>query len=278
MRTLDYTQNARHETHYSSVTDIMTDKGPSRKECNASRTKKSATGNLNCFTIDVKAVEALVGSPKREVINRIDAIRRRLEGSPVFARQENKRRRRRGLDTGDTINLDRYVRRDWMMWEKMERTPRERRTVTIAVYIAANAGESHESLACRGASSLALAEWLSRNGYNVRILAVWFIKKSYSNGDNHCGTIEVKAPNMPMDAGAIATACCELDFVRTKVFASWTRHANGKIKDGLGQAKAIPKKVADDFGIDFIANHSINNIHSAQQWLERTVAELKKNG
>jgi hypothetical protein len=212
-----------------------------------------------------------------DTLDRIDALRARIESSsPTFQREQKRRTRRRGLADGDEMDADRFLARNPMLWEKMERVPRSSRTITIACEVGALGGVRREQTLPRGAAVVALADWLSRSGYSVEIKAVWHSSGIYARDDSATGIgiITVKPARAPLDVAAIATSCCEIAFARCVLLRSRIIHAARRVSSGLGSTCPVPECALKALGIDVTAPSSILSEQAAIDWLEATVAKL----
>ena len=144
-------------------------------------------------------------NPPAHLLDAVNSMRQRMIDR-VAPPNATRRRLRRGRDWGDDIDSDRFLARDPMMWNRVEREPQAKRSVMIGCNLAVNAGRKPEDLLWRGASALALADVLTQRGVNVGV--VLFSSVGTPSSVVNRGVIKymAKDPQMPLDLGALAFA------------------------------------------------------------------------
>lgn len=213
-------------------------------------------------------------NPPAHLLDAVNSMRQRMIDR-VAPPNATRRRLRRGRDWGDDIDSDRFLARDPMMWNRVEREPQSKRSVMIGCNLAVNAGRKPEDLLWRGASALALADVLTQRGVNVGV--VLFSSVGTPSSVVNRGVIKymAKDPQMPLDLGALAFAMCEIAWFRLVAAVGDSKLWPGRLSGGLGSANPLP--VADRRGLDFIIDEDVIGQTGAEQWLKAAIDKVKEN-
>ncbi len=221
----------------------------------------------NYFTKDRLLAE--LNNPSQELLSAVDRMREHLMGE-IAMPATPRRKIRRGLDDGDELDADRWLRRDPAAWEKTVREPTAKRNVTIGCNLSVSCSRKPHELLYRGAAALALADILTQQGYNVRILAF----KVASDPTSHCRKVvsryELKDSSMPLDMSAVAFAMCEIAFVRIVAVCGTMRHLPGRPNVGWGSPCSLPS--ADRRDVDFLIEQDVLSEERAVEWLKAQLA------
>lgn len=218
--------------------------------------------------------------PRESLLVEIDDAKRALEdATPALAGRERPRRvRRRGQDFGDEVgNEARYLARDPFCWDRMDRESRPAKIIKIGAHIGGTASVSHEDTVRRGAVALALADWLTGNGYNVEVTAI-AASTGVGTPSQHLGCmIPLKRSAEPMDVGSLATALCEMTFYRTVCFISRIARAPFRCNSSLGStARELPECITSAF--DVVVPSTIKGADEASAWLATEIGKLTGEG
>ncbi len=284
---------AAYEIHHDSISDLMRDTVVTNPEEMKREWKRWTKGNEDkCFDFKFwkksgsdythAQCEALLKDPRKPTLNAIAGFTRMLNATPSFRRDVPKRIRRRGLDAGDDMSLDRFMQRDPMLWEKMTKEPMPHRVITIANQINSNCNESEDAVMWRGAAVCALGQWLHKNDYGVEMKAVCWdegILRQEWNGSREClNTITVKSANMPLNISNVATVMCDLMVCRVKVFETWMRLSppGTQLVSSLGRSRAMPDRVREALKIDHMATHNIRDRRTAEAWIKECMVAIKE--
>jgi hypothetical protein len=228
----------------------------------------------------IKVIEGWLAEGQVETLAKVEQIKDRLanETGASFSQPAPKRRRVRGLDCGEEADLDRFARRDLNCWEEMRREPMPRRMVTIGMPLILSGSMGWEGACTRGASVIALADWLTAQGYAVRILGFALFGKIAAD---HTGgwalqTVELKAANAPLDLAAVTTAACEPAFFRCAMMPALVGEAHFKITSGVGFCSDPNEEQRRSLGIDLVPPERIAyGPQHAAKWLDETVAAIR---
>jgi len=262
----------------SEAVDGLDDAQP-RNERNKAHLGESAEwwGSHMCDRRDRSWLTSALEHGDADTLRSVEEMRERITASsPAFARSTPRRTRKRAQEWGDEIDSDRYLRRDVECWDRMERTPRPSKTITIAVEVGVLGGVCREEMLPRGAAVVALADWLVREGYSVEIKAIWHSQDIYAHeaGASGLGVITVKPARAPLDTTAIATASCEIAFARGVLLRSRIMHAAKVVPGSLGRTTRCNDRILKALGVDVSANSDILTMEAAQRWLEAAVARI----
>ncbi len=209
-----------------------------------------------------------VFSPPAHLIGAIDKMREHLAGE-VELPLKPRRKLRRGLDWGDTLDADRWLARDPSPWERIERKAEVRRLVRIGCNLAVSWKVKPLQLLYRGAAALALADHLTRKGCSVGVTLYKAVGEATSQVKRGLVKCEIKRPDMPMDLPALAFSMCEIAFFRCAVITAAGRRWPGILKDGLGTPRGL--SVHDRSEVDFLIESDVLSEGEAISWLRQQV-------
>ena len=224
----------------------------------------------------VESLQAAVSDPSRKLLDAIDRMRGHLlEELAVPAAP--RRRVRRGLEAGDEMDPDRWLTRNPNCWEQSVRERQPRRVVTVGVNCTVYWSQKPAELLYRGAAACALADVLTAQGVNVRILGFSVGSNCSDRVRKLVTTVELKRADMPLDMAALATALCDVGFFRMVVMPAEFRHLPGKLCRSLGTRGAQTLPAADRQGIDFLIESDVTSERAAIDWL-RSASEQYTQG
>jgi len=186
---------------------------------------------------------------------------------------ETRRRRRRGVDSGDEIDVDRYLARVPEMWERTERQSTPKRTVWIGLNAWVHSKQRSPDLLWRGAAIAALAERLAVAGYSVGIVWFWCARDFSTVIDRSIERILLKSPDAPLDIAAVATACCDIGFARFVGLAGGARHVPGQVSACFGYTASCPARHRSD--IDYFIDVDVTTRDGAVAWLKSCIAQAE---
>ena len=223
-------------------------------------------------------IEAL-SCPSEKLLAEIEDAKRALEDAvPALAGRDKPRRvRRRNEDFGDEVgNESRYLMRDPYCWDRMTRESRPGKIIRLGVHIGGTCNVQHADTVRRGAVALALADWLTANGYNVAIDGV-VAASSVSAGRGAAwgvgAVIPLKRSAEPLDIGSLATVLCELAYYRAVILTSRALRAPFMVDGSLGTTtRNVPAVLAGDY--DLIVPSTILGAADAATWLDEAIAKL----
>lgn len=221
----------------------------------------------------------LTDTPQTSTIQQINKLRESIESNePTFSQPALRRKRRRGLDNGDEIDIDRAITGDMFCWEQMQRTLTPHKTISIMCNVSVSCDKQRHHLLPRGAALCALAEWLSTRNYNCEILCGVHTSNIYARGKNATWAIvtRLKKPEMPLDVQSIATALCEIGFVRGVFVKHYCTHGDRRLNHSIGIPGAMHEQTIKYFDCDVVCPDNILNERDAQIWLEQTIKQLSK--
>jgi len=249
-----------------AVADAFADRAQSEESrADLARRIQDAEGGKWANHHTKESMRKAVGNPRPASLKAIDEMREALADelvTPVVPR----RRVRHGREDGDELDPDRWLIREPMAWGRSEREPRNRLTVTIGLNLSVHAFQKPDELLFRGAAACALADLLTVRGLNVAIVGFLAV----SDMSRQCGKIvskvELKSSEMPLDLGAIATAACDIGFLRLVMAYGTARHALGKLDECLGRPISLPP--ADRNGLDYVIDNDVTSQEAALKWLK----------
>jgi len=230
-----------HDKHFDSVGDLMRVKVSARNggsdPANQQRLETESYGNIRWLGVESnQKVRNATDHGWEKGLRRIRESIKALTPRGVATIRRKKVRR----DFGDHLdmqavysgNLDRA-------WETTERRVQRgigRVVTTVLVNIGAYAHVTSEQMFWRGAAVVALVDALEQSGRRVRVIAFDATNGVYKSGqynDLTVITIELKAPNAPLDCDKLAVATALAGFDRYYVFRA-LMSAPAKVRDGLG--------------------------------------------
>jgi hypothetical protein len=260
-----------HRVEYGSVREIVEDALSTYAQTPENEARLRALHAL-AFTGDYKWAnyytrERLldqVFNPPGDLLRAVDRMREHLIGELDLPTRP-RRQVRRGLDWGDELDADRWLHRDPAPWERTERAPEPRRTITIGCNVSAHHQIKPEQLLYRGAAALALADLLTSQGCNVGIVLFKCVESPTNQVEQGVVRCVLKAPDMPLDLSALTFALCEIAFYRCVVVCAAARRWPGKLGSGLGYPNGLP--APDRRGLDYLIDSNVLGEDAAVSWL-----------
>jgi len=217
---------------------------------------------------------------ERKTLDRIAKMQERIEAeSPAFTSEKVSRHRVRRRLMGDEMNVGLFVARegrDPFVWEGMVRENTPRRVIRIGVEIGVLGSRTADDLLPRGAAACALVGWLEANGYAVEVIGVWCSEDIFARRGKARGiaTVVVKASDVPMNEGTLATACCEIAFARGVLLTARVMNAPEEVAFTLGRTSALTKEEAQALALDVTIDSDVLTEARAVEWLTKTVERL----
>ena len=219
---------------------------------------------------DEKSLRRAIGNPDKTLLDAVDELRGHL--SEVLDLPTTPRRRvRRGQEWGDELDSDRVLARDPYAWDRVVREAQPTRTVTIGVNLTVYCTQKPEDLLYRGAAACVLADVLTRQGLNVRILGFSVGGDCSNTVRKLVSTVELKRPDMPLDVAALATAVCDIGFYRLAVLFAEFRHLKGNVSHGLGVRGSQHLPAPDRKALDYLVESHVTSKDAAITWLREQV-------
>jgi len=210
-----------------------------------------------------------VFNPPTELLQAVDRMREHLIGELDLPTRP-RRKVRRGLDWGEELDTDRWLHRDPTPWERVERAPEPRRTVTIGCNVSAHHLVTPDQLLYRGAAALALADLLTSQGCNVGITLFKCAESPTDAVEQGVVRCELKAPDMPLDLSALTFTLCEIAFYRCVVVCASARRWPGTLGSGLGYPNGLP--APDRRGLDYLVDNNVLGEDAAVSWLREQMS------
>ena len=259
-----------HRMVWSSVSDLVDDafsdyaqQEPSRELLEALHRHHEGSKWANGHS--KQTLRDAVNRPPVALMAAIDEMREQLVNDldlPTAPR----RKVRRGKEWGDELDSDRWLNRDPAAWERNEREPQPRQTLTIGVNLTVHWAQKPEELLYRGAAACALADLLTDKGLNVRIVGFSAGGDCGDDVKKVVGMVEFKRADMPLDLASLATATCDIGFFRMVVMPAEFRHLPGKLASNLG-TRAAHLPGPDRKAIDYLVESSVTSREAATAWL-----------
>jgi len=279
-----------HDKHFDSVADIEKVRPSSNnaKAWNSTVRGYHSGGNRSWF--GVGSVQEVKNATSKGWPKGLKRIRESIKAL-VPRGVATIRRRRIRSDFGDHLDMQAVysgnLDRAWGTTERRVQRGLGRTVTTLLVNIGGLAHLSSEALFWKGAAAVALADALEKSGRSVRIVAFSSARGVYLKyGFEHkltTITVEVKAPNMPLDCQRLATVSALAGFFRFYIFRA--RHdAPDHVDSGLGSTVRFTQEdVAEGNLPDELKKHceceptilvdKIFNVREAQafvdSWCER---------
>jgi len=207
-----------------------------------------------------------IANPKKSILDAVDSMRRSLTESVVLTSPA--RNRRRGVNTGDEINVDRFLSRQPECWDRIERAPKPKRVVSIAINGITPGNFESRHLCPRGAAVIALADYLTEQGYSVGITLFACSRGlcQRAQRDISIVNIAVKHPDHPMDINSIVAPVCDAGINRLVALKALALAARSTLDDGLGACQSLPAELKQRF--DFCIDCDVSSESSARSWLQ----------
>jgi hypothetical protein len=212
-----------------------------------------------------------------------------LEGEPVVQR---KRRRLCLSDQGDELRIESVYSGDLdRAWLSTHAKPKPSHGVlTIACNLAVSCNEKPEVLFWRGASVLKLTDALQTRGHAVGILAYSMLTDVAQTSANQRQvnlslSVDIKAPDQPLDPSALASSLCFAGFFRN-VFLPETANVCEDEKRGVGYGFGRPDREGSCFAekalpllpvsqTAILQPYSVRDQDSADAWTREVIASLE---
>ena len=187
---------------------------------------------------------------------------------------ENRRKVRRGRDTGDEIDGDRFLDRIPEMWNRIEPHQIPARRVIITINASVSGGQGQDELAYRSAAAIALGDRLTEMGASVEIR----LSKSTTNGPveglkSLVATAIAKRSDQPMNIPEIAAGCCDIGAFRLGMVYGPTRYCEGTLTEGLGFPANLPEDAAVG---DFIIERNVTTLDAAVAWVNESINKFSE--
>lgn len=258
-----------HRLEWAGVGDVIRDafgdfgQGGNREFLN--KYHQSMSGGTWANSHTKQSLTAALSNPSEKILAAVDAIRQTIDRE-IDLPQRPRRRVRHGLDMGDELDVDRWSQRIPEAWDRSMTDPVERRTVTIGINLSVNCAQKPSELLYRGAALVALAERLTAQGVNVRIIGFASSTNFTDLVARSVYQVELKSSGHPMDIGAVCTAACDVGFYRMAMLFGYGRHLPGKVTPALGYPTGLP--TADRKGIDHLIEFDVRNAEQAVAWVK----------
>ncbi len=214
--------------------------------------------------------------------NGAQRITKLAEGLSVPAPTSIRRRRVRG-DQGDELDIHRvYSGNLDTAWQRPARMPRiASRVVTIVCPIAICSNTNSEQMFHRGAAVLCLADAMQEAGYNVAIVAtITAISFADYGKADMVHSVQVKAPEQPLDMGNLAAILAHSGFFRSAGFcmiASYGKRISSNFGEGDTNGR-LSRLVAADYIAQgdtvIVAPFTMLDARSSHDWLNKQLATL----
>ena len=222
-------------------------------------------------------ITRLVERPDASAIAEVERIREKISNEVIEYKQlTTKRKRRRGCEYGDEIDVDRFLGGDMFCWERVEHTDVPRKAITIGCNVSVSCQRDRDDLLSRGAAVCALAEHLTAEGYSVQVVAVLKSENPWRRKEGSMVTVvTVKHMDMPLDIAAIVTAMAEISFARGILVGSTVTESKYKMDASLGTPGAITGREQKELGIDTLCPMDIYSQERATEWVIDTLNGLE---
>lgn len=215
----------------------------------------------------------MIESGNRNLTATVERMREEISND-IAVPETTKRKVRRGRETGDEIEVDRYLDRIPEMWNRIEADKAPANRVVVTVNAAVASSETQDNLAYRAAAAIALADALTERGASVEVRLVFCAAGSTDAVREMVATVVVKTSDQPMSIADLATACCDIGAVRLAMVYGTMRHLKGESRSGLG----IPISIPEDRQVgDFIIDRGISNRTLAVEWVKNAISQFQQN-
>ncbi|MBN2377047.1 MAG: hypothetical protein JXD22_11640 [Sedimentisphaerales bacterium] len=222
----------------------------------------------NWFTTDKFRRE--LSDPSSHYVDEVERMREELENScpEIQLGQRIKRRVRRGQEFGDQIDPDRFLAKVPNIWERTVRELQPDRQVTIGVNLTVNGSERAAATLYRGAAVLAMADYLSAQNINVKVVMYLPVTNPTNEVKLVLGKYVVKDFCSPIDKNTLAFMLCEIAFIRLCLIGQ-EAGLPGRVYHGLGYAAELPYCEAKN--CDIVAGREVNSKEAAIEWLSENI-------
>lgn len=230
--------------------------------------KNDGTRFFNHRSLD--RVHELIRTGSQSLADLVEQLRAEI-ASEVPVPTENRRRIRRGRETGDEIDADRFLNRIPEMWSRIEQDQRPARRVVVTINGTVNYSETQDNLGYRAAAAIALADALTERGASVEVRLVARVTSPTSEVDDYTASIIVKPSDQPLSIRDLATTCCDIGVFRLGMVYGTTRLLPGTVSAGLGSAARLPP--TGNHG-DFIADRDVDSRDRAIAWVRDSLTRF----
>ncbi len=276
------------DVRFDSVNDMMAAANFADSHTNPLATAKQRSVNKDRFKerladeksdwmigiTDAKSLENLFAKPPQwlldagtECLDTINAaVGSRLD-API------KRRRRVGVEDGDSVNIDRFLVRSPEPWERMESHRDTTPIVTITVDLATSARQSREELLWRGAAAVATAMQIERLGGQCEILGINTINRlDVDHKVNMTQVITIKPAHEKATLSSTLICTGHLGFFRYAVINTFFACSKQKVNSVCGYpgntSSALLQELGSDVHISRDCTTSSKAIAKANEMME----------
>jgi hypothetical protein len=186
----------------------------------------------------------------------------------------NKRRVRRGRESGDEIDADRFLSRIPEMWNRIESDPVPANRVVVKINAAVSGSQKEHEMAYRAAAGLALADALNERGASVEVQLIWCSRDKTDEAEKTISKVVVKRSDQPMSVADLAAACCDVGVVRMGLVIGTARMLPGKLHSGLGFPMEMPEDLQNE---GFTIDRDVRSQQDAIRWVKAAVERFTAN-
>ena len=217
---------------------------------------------------DIEAFKYAMHNPKGYVLEAVKEMKEQITESMQLPTQ-NRRRTVKNLDNGTDLDVDKMYFQPEIAWSEVRKVSVPAKIITIGINMSARCGQEPDEVLWRGAAAVALADILTQRGISVQIVAICKSGNVANRDDTLVARLIVKRPDMPLSISTIASACCNIYFMRVGILCASVRKIKGKPSYGYGYPMELHGTELD--GIDYLIKKDITNRESAKQWLREKV-------
>jgi hypothetical protein len=186
----------------------------------------------------------------------------------------NKRRVRRGRESGDEIDADRFLSRIPEMWNRIECDEVPANRVVVKVNAAVSGSQKERHMAYRAAAALALADALTERGASVEVQLIWCSRDKTDEAEQTVSKVVVKRSDQPMSVADLAAACCDVGVVRMGLVIGTARMLPGRLHSGLGFPMEMPEDLRTE---GFTVDRQIESERDAIEWVKAAVERFTES-
>jgi hypothetical protein len=186
----------------------------------------------------------------------------------------NKRRVRRGRESGDEIDADRFLSRIPEMWNRIESDEVPANRVVVKVNAAVSGSQKERHMAYRAAAALALADALTERGASVEVQLIWCSRDKTDEAEQTVSKVVVKRSDQPMSVADLAAACCDVGVVRMGLVIGTARMLPGRLHSGLGFPMEMPEDLRTE---GFTVDRQIESERDAIEWVKAAVERFTES-
>jgi len=212
----------------------------------------------------IEDIDSMLDDPPTELVDRVQRMTDRVRDS-IEVPQKRRRKRRRGLDSGDELDPIKWAMRDPNGWEETQKIREPKHTLRIGVNLSSSAGARPHQLAARGAAAVGAADVLTETAHSVELVAIDTASNPFRGGSAQSmvvAHIPVKSAGDPLDIGSAAVVLGDISFFRLVVLCAEMRPINDKqIDDGFGTPAKVPWE--DRRNLDLLIEHDVKTEESA---------------